>query len=141
MWVYFLHDKAQAIVKFKEWLQPVENEIGNRLKKFRTNGGGEFISNEFDDFCKGKGIKRQLTTAHTPQQNGVAERRNRTIMEMARCMLKGKGLPNQFWAEAVNTAVYILNRSYTKALKGQTPHEAYSGKKPFVSHFRTLGCE
>ena len=56
-------------------------------------------------------------------------------------MLKGKGLPNQFWAEAVNTAVYILNRSYTKALKGQTPHEAYSGKKPFVSHFQTFGCE
>ena len=80
MWVYFLHDKAQAFGKFKEWLQLVENETGNRLKKFRTDGGGEFISNEFDDFCKGKGIKRQLTTAHTPQQNGVAERRNWTIM-------------------------------------------------------------
>ena len=79
----FLCEKAQAFVRFKEWLQLVENEIGNILKKFRTDGGGEFISNEFDDFCKGKGINRQLTTAHTPQQNGVAKRRNQTIMEMA----------------------------------------------------------
>lgn len=141
MWVYFLRDKAQAFGKFKEWLQLVENETGKTVKKFRTDGGGEFTSNEFEDFCKSKGIKRQLTTPHTPQQNGVVERRNRTVMEMARCMLKGKGLPNQFWAEAVNTAVYILNRSYTKALDGKTPHEAYSGKKPSVSHFKVFGSE
>ena len=83
IWVYFLHDKAQAFCEFKEWLQLVENETRNRLKKFRTDGGGEFISNEFDDFCKGKGIKQQLTIAHTHQQNGVAKRCNWTIMEMA----------------------------------------------------------
>lgn len=63
MWVYFLREKAQAFGKFKEWLQLVENETGKRLKKFRTDGGGEFTSTEFEDFCKGKGIKRQLTTA------------------------------------------------------------------------------
>ncbi|XP_022849751.1 uncharacterized protein LOC111371808 [Olea europaea var. sylvestris] len=70
------------------------------------------------------GIKRQLTVSRTPQQNGVAERKNRTIVEMARSMLKGKGLPNLYWAEAVNTAVYILNRSPTKAVRNKTPYEA-----------------
>ena len=67
------------------------------------------MSKEFDTYLHENGIKRQLTTAHTPQQNGVVERRNRTVMEMARCMALGKGLPRSFWAEAVNTAVYILN--------------------------------
>ena len=81
--MHFLHHKTQAFGNLKEWLQPVENEIGNKLKKFITNGGGEFTSKEFEDLCKGKGIKKQLTTAHTPQQNGVAKCCNQTIMEMA----------------------------------------------------------
>jgi transposase InsO family protein len=85
------------------------------------------------------GIKRQLTASYTPQQNGVAERKNRTIVEMAKSMLKGKGLPNMFWAEAVATAVYLLNRSPTKAVKKRTPYEAWSGRKPEVSHFRIFG--
>ena len=80
-------------------------------------------------------------TTHTLQQNGVVERRNRTVMEMARCMALGKGLPKSFWIEAVNTVVYILNQSFTKALTGKTPLKAYSSKKPSTSHFRTFGCE
>ena len=74
MWVYFLHEKAQAFGKFKEWLQLVENEIGKRVKKFRSNGGGESVSNEFEDFCRSKGIKCNKMIAHMPQQNGVVER-------------------------------------------------------------------
>ncbi|XP_022876705.1 uncharacterized protein LOC111394888 [Olea europaea var. sylvestris] len=85
------------------------------------------------------GIKRQLTVSRTPQQNGVAERKNRTIVEMARSMLKGKGLPNLYWAEAVNTAVYILNRSPTKAVRNKTPYEAWNKKKPMVDHFKIFG--
>ena len=141
MWVYFLRDKAEALGKFKQWQKMVENESGLKVKKLRMDRGGEFLSKEFDTYLHENGIKRQLTTAHTPQQNGVVERRNRTVMEMARCMALGKGLPKSFWAEAVNTAVYILNRSFTKALTGKTPLEAYSGKKPSASHFRTFGCE
>lgn len=140
MWVYFIREKSEAFGKFKLWQNLVENETGKKVKKLRTDRGGEFTSDEFNKYCNDHGIKRQLTTAHTPQQNGVVERRNRTVVEMARCMLKAKDMPDSFWAEAVSTSVYILNRSYTKALKGKTPQEAYSGKKPSVLHFRTFGC-
>ena len=108
-WVYFLREKSQAFGKFKEWLAMVEAETGRKLKKLRTDRGGEFLFGEFTTFCKERGIKRQLTNPHTPQQNGVAKQKNHTIMEMARIMLKVKGLPNSFWAEVVNTTVYILN--------------------------------
>jgi len=93
-----------------------------------------------DNFCEKHGIKRELTVRRTPQQNGVAERKNRTIVEMARSMLQNKSLPKQFWAEAVNTAVYILNRSPTKAILNTTPYEAWFNRKPNVDHFRVFGC-
>ena len=110
MWVYFIHDKAEAFGKFKEWHKLVVNETGNKLKKFRTDRGGEFTSSEFNNYCKEHGIKRQLTTAHTPQQNGVVEHRNRTVMEMA---IKGKGLPNSFWDESVKTLQFTSSTDLT----------------------------
>ncbi|KAI5317503.1 hypothetical protein L3X38_037210 [Prunus dulcis] len=82
------------------------------------------------------GIERQLTTSYTPQQNGVAERKNRTIVEMAKCLLLEKKIPLDFWAEAVNTSVYILNRCPTKALSKKTPFEAYGGRKPGIKHMK-----
>eukprot|EP01018_Ginkgo_biloba_P015504 Gb_33414 [translate_table: standard] len=109
----------------------VEKQSGYYLKVLRTNRGGEFTSREFSDYCNNHGIKRQLTAAYTPQQNGVVERKNHTIMEMARNMLKSKNLPNDYWAEAV----YILNRSPTKSTKNITPKEAWSCHKPSVAHF------
>lgn len=141
MWVYFLRDKADALEKFKVWHKLVMNENTTKLKKLRTDRGGEFCSTEFNNYCNKSGIQRQLTAPYTPQQNGVVERRNRTVVEMARCMLKGAGLPDAFWAEAVNTAVYVLNRCSTRALNNKTPDEAYYGTKPSVSHLRKFGCE
>ncbi|MCO5613004.1 hypothetical protein L7F22_067277 [Adiantum nelumboides] len=140
-WVYFLKGKDEAFAKFKEWHVLVEKESGNKLKKLRSDRGGEFTSSEFADYCKQHGIKLHLTTPHTPQQNGVVERKNCIIVEMAWSMIKSKGLPNIFWAEAVNTAVYILNRSYTKAVKDMTPLQAFSGKKPSLSHFKIFGSD
>lgn len=90
--------------------------------------------------CKEQGIQRQLTVCHTPQQNGVAERKNRTIVEMARSMLKWKGLSNNFWAKAVNTTVYILNRSPIKAVLNKTPYQAWHGQKPQVHQLKVFGC-
>lgn len=81
-----------------------------------------------------------MTAPYTPEQNGIAERKNRTVVEMARSMLKSKNLPNQFWAEAIHTAVYLLNISPTRAVIGQTPVEAWKGRKPWVSHLRIFGC-
>ena len=106
----------------------------------RTDRGGEYISNEFYIFYKNHGIKHQLTASYSPQQNGVAERKNRTICEMARSMLKGKNLPKVFWAEAMSCSVYILNRCPTKSVLNMTPEEAWSSHKPDVSSFRVFGC-
>ena len=91
-------------------------------------------------FCKDCGIKRQLTTSFTPQQNGVCERKNRTIVNMARSMLHSQDLKYMFWADASRTSIYILNRSPTKSLEGITPYEASHGRKPNVGHFRFFGC-
>ena len=90
----------------------------------RTDRGGEFTSQDFNEFCKENGIKRQLTAAYTPQQNEVVERKNQTIMNMVRSMLLEKKLPETFWPEAVNWTVHILNRSPTLAVKNMTPEEA-----------------
>ena len=87
-----------------------------------------------------EGIKHELTIPHTPQQNGVAERLNRTLVEGVRTMLADSNLPHRFWAEALSTMVYLRNRCPTKALNGVTPHEAWSGCKPDVSHLRVFGC-
>eukprot|EP01018_Ginkgo_biloba_P020396 Gb_28242 [translate_table: standard] len=139
-WIYFLKQKSEAFKCFKHYKTMVEKQSGYYLKVLRMDRGGEFTSREFSDYCNNHGIKRQLTTTYTPQQNGVAERKNRTIMEMAQSMLKSKNLPNDYWAEAVATTVYILNRSPTKSVKNITPKEAWSGHKPSVTHFRVFGC-
>ena len=86
----------------------------------------------FTIFCNETGIKHYTTTPYTPQQNGVVERRNQTVVEMARCMLKSKQMPSRFWGEAVVTAVYVLNRAPTKSLKNKTPYEAWYDWKPRV---------
>lgn len=106
----------------------------------RTDRGREFNSKEFNEFCKQNGIKRQLITAYTPQQNGVAERKNKTVMNMVRSMLSEKKIPKNFWPEVVNWTMYVLNRCPTLAVKNITPEEAWSGVKPSVEHFRVFGC-
>ena len=116
----------------------VEKQSGCQMKTLMTDRGGEFIYKPFLDYCKVNGIQRQLTVRHTPLQNGVAEKKNRTIEEMKRRMLKGKGLPNKFWAETVKTATYILNRFSTKVVRNQTPFEAWHKRKPNVSHLKVF---
>ncbi|KAH9310278.1 hypothetical protein KI387_044223 [Taxus chinensis] len=118
----------------------VEKQSGYFIKVLISDREGEYVSSEFLNFCKFHGIKKQFTTRYTPQQNGVAERKNRTIMEMARSMLKAKHLPNEYWAETVACVVYILNRCPTKIVKDKVPQKAWSGKKRSVSHLRIFGC-
>ena len=102
----------------------MENESGYPIKALRSDQGGEFTSNEFSDFCESHGIRRPLTVSRSPQQNGVAERKNRTILNMARSMMKAKLMPKEFWVEAVSCAIYLSNRSPTANLKDQIPQEA-----------------
>ena len=111
------------------------------IKSLRSDNGGEYTSKEFDTFCKNRGIHRQFSNPYTPEQNGVSERFNRTMIESARSMLYHAKLPLEFWAEAVNTAVYIRNRSPTTSLNYGTPYECWFGSKPDVSHMRVFGSQ
>jgi len=106
----------------------VKLESEKKIKCLRTDNGGEYTSDEFDNFCQHEGIKRQFTTAYTQQQNGVAERMNRTLLERTRAMLKAAGLGKSFWAEAVNTACYVINRSPSTAIELKTPMEMWTEK-------------
>jgi transposase InsO family protein len=138
-WVYFLKEKSEAFNQFKIFKKQVETETGKSIKCLRTDRGGEYTSHEFSNYCKEEGIRRQLTTAYTPQQNGTAERKNRTVMNMVRSMLSTRKVPRVFWAEAVSWTFYVLNRCPTLAVKDITPQEAWSGVKPSVEHFRVWG--
>ena len=140
LWVYFLQEKSETFVAFKSYKALVEKEVGHPIKVLRTDRGGEYNSHEFVIFCENHGIKRQLTAAYTPQQNGVCERKNRTILNMVRSLLITSGIQKSFWPEAVNWSVHILNRSPTLAVKNMTPEEAWSGRKPDVNHFWVFGC-
>jgi len=140
LWVYILKRKDEVFHKFLEWKAVEEKSTGRRLKILRTDNGGEYTSAEFESYLKTEGVRRQLTIPKTPEQNGVAERMNRTLVETVRSMLADAELPPVFWAEALSTAVYLRNRSPTKALKDITPYEAWTGEKPNVEHLRTFGC-
>lgn len=106
---------------------------------FRTDRGGEFNSNEFKKYCEDDVIERHYTAPYTPQQNGVVERRNRTVVEMSHCIQKEMALPATLWGEVVRHSMYILNRLPTRALSSQTPYEAWTGSKPNFSHIRVFG--
>ncbi|KAJ0577826.1 putative RNA-directed DNA polymerase [Helianthus annuus] len=138
-WVYFIEKKSEVFSKFKVFKDLVEKQCEKFVKVLRSDRGGEYCSNEFNSFCELHGIKRQLTAPHTPQQNGVCERKNRTVVEMAQCLLQSKGMPSYFWAEAISTAVHILNMSPTKAVDARTPIEVWSGEKPDVEDLRVFG--
>jgi hypothetical protein len=98
------------------------------------------MAHTFMEYCAEHGIRRHLTASYTPQQNGVVERRNQTVMGMGRSMMKAKSMPGRFWGEAVNTAVFLLNRAPTQCVNGKTPFEVWNGFKPPVHFLRTFGC-
>jgi len=134
--------KSEALEKFREWKTLREMEWSKQVKRFRTDGGGEYTSKKFTEYLKSEGILKETTTPYTPQSNGVVERANRTIMERVRCMLDDAGLSKKYWAFAVSVAVYLKNRTPTRSVVGKTPHEAWhgSGKKPSLKHLRVFGC-
>lgn len=139
-WVYFLQEKSEAFGIFKSFKARVENKTGKTIKTLRTYRGGEYCSKTFEHFCINHGIRRELTSAYTPQQNGVSERKNRTILNMVRSLLKRGRIPKSFWPEAVNWSIHVLNRSPIFFVLNMTPEEAWSGRNPAVDHFRIFGC-
>ena len=131
---YSLKSKDQVFDRFLEWKALVENSSGKRLKTLHTDNGGEYASNKFESYLKAEGIHHELAVPKTPEQNGVAERHNQTLVETARSMLLDAKLPKKNWEEAVRTAVYLKNRCPTKSLKGMTLYEAWVGVQPKVKH-------
>eukprot|EP00253_Pinus_taeda_P023188 PITA_23188 len=140
-WIYCIRNKFDVFDTFKKWKALVENETGKRLKCLRSDNRGEYCSKEFDRYCLENGIRREKTVLGTPQENNLSERMNRTIMERARCMRLHAGLPLQFWADAVDTAIYLINRGPSSSLDGGIPEEAWTGKKVNHSFFNTFSCE
>ena len=140
LWVYTIKKKSDVFPVFKEFKAQVELETGRKIKCLRTDNGGEYTDGEFQSFCRKEGMKRQFTVAHTPQQNGVAERMNRTVLERTRAMLEAAGLAKSFWAEAVKTACYLINRSPSTAINLKTPMEMWSGKPSDYSSLHVFGC-
>ncbi|MCO5590542.1 hypothetical protein L7F22_044513 [Adiantum nelumboides] len=139
-WVYFLKAKSKAFEVFLEFKVMVEKENGCHIKCLRKDGGGEYMSHSFDDYLREQSIRRQITCRYTPQQNGVAERKNRVIAEIARAMMNEMNMPLTYWAEAVHTAVHIMNRTPTAAIHEISPYERLYGIKPTVSYMKVFGC-
>jgi hypothetical protein len=140
-WIYFLRKKSEVFDRFKYFKALVENQTEKRIKVLRTDNGRDFYGNEFEEFCKKCGIARKKTTPYTPQQNGVAERMNMTLMEKARCMISGVGLGQELWAEVVGIACYLVNRSPSSTLDDKTPQEVWTGKETSLTHLKVFGCD
>jgi transposase InsO family protein len=119
-------------------LRQAQNEFSLRIKKIRSNNGTEFKNSQIEGFLEEEGIKHEFSSPYTPQQNGVVERKNRTLLEMARTMLDEYKTPDRFWAEAINTACYSINRLYLHQILKKTSYKLLASKKPNVSYFKSL---
>ena len=140
MVVKLLKQKSDVLNEITAYVAQLRTQTGKQVVTLRTDNGGEYTSNDFSDWLSKNGIRHETSVPKTPEQNGDAERMNRTIVESARSMLHSSGLSTNLWAEAVSCSVYILNRIITKSVEGRTPYEWY-GKKPNVSHMRIFGAE
>ena len=140
VWVYFLKNKSDVFATFKMWKAMVELETSSKVKCLMSDNGGEYVDSDFKRYCAENGIKMMRTIPGTPQQNGVAERMNRTLNERARSMRIHSGLPKTFWADAINTAAFLINRGPSVPLDFKIPEEAWNGKKVNLSYLKVFGC-
>nr|GEX66620.1 putative ribonuclease H-like domain-containing protein [Tanacetum cinerariifolium] len=139
-WTWFLRTMDETSDILKNFTTEIENLKDLKVKIIRCDNGGEFRNKEMIDFCSQKGIKREFSNARTPQQNGVAKRRNRTLIEAARTMLADAKLPVTFWAEAVNTACYVQNRVLVNKSQNKTLYELFNGRTPAIKFLKPFGC-
>ena len=138
--IYFGSAKDEALPHFRLFKEFIEVQSGNKIKRFRSDNGGEYINKPFKDFCSTSGIIMETTVPYSPAQNGIAERLNRTLLEHAHAMIFAKNLPKTLWPEAVAYANYIKNRCLTHALgMDMTPYQALLGRKPDVARLEEFG--
>ncbi|GKV52289.1 hypothetical protein SLEP1_g58877 [Rubroshorea leprosula] len=138
-WVYFVKEKSEVFLKFQEFKETIERALERKIKQLRTDNGGEFTSDAFNSFCRSEGIRRELSCAYTPQQNGVAERKIRHLAETCRSWLHAKNLPKELWAEGMKCAAYVINRVPLSPINMKSPYELMFDEKPNVRHFRIFG--
>ncbi|KAD7477710.1 hypothetical protein E3N88_00846 [Mikania micrantha] len=140
VWTFFLHSKDEAAKYIINFVVYAENQYSLPVKCVRSDNGTKFRNHILDEFYLSKGIKRQYSIPRTPEQNGVVERKNRTLIEAARSMIADSGLPLTFWAEAVNIACYVQNRVLVNQRLLKTPYEVLHHLAPLISFFRAFGC-
>ena len=138
-YVYLLNTKDEALHYFKIYKAEVENQLEKKIKRVRSDRGGEYFSNEFDSFCAEHGIIHERTPPYSPQSNGVAERKNRTLTDLVNAMLDTSGLSKAWWGEAILTSCHVLNKVPTKDNE-VTPYEQWSKRRTTLSYLRTWGC-
>ncbi|KAK8597148.1 hypothetical protein V6N12_065624 [Hibiscus sabdariffa] len=139
-YIYLMRHKSEALEKFKEFRNEVQNQHGKSIKALRSDRGGEYLSHEFDELLKECGIVSQLTPPGTPQWNGVSERRNRTLLDRVRSMMSHSDLPISFWGHALETAAFTLNCVPSKSVQ-KTPHGMWTRKRPSMSFIKIWGCK
>lgn len=140
VWTYLLKSKDKTFRKFLEWKTLVEKQMERKVKHLRMDNGLEFFSNEFKNFCNKEGINRHLTMKEMPQQNGLVERMNRTLLEKVRCLMSNACLPKSFWREALMTATYLINRSPSSAIHFKTSVKKWFKHPPNLSNLKVFGC-
>jgi transposase InsO family protein len=140
-WVFFVFDKGEVQGKVKTFIRREQREFELPIKKVRSDNGLEFRNTHIEEFLDEEGIKHEFSAPCTPQQNGVVERKNRTLIEMARTMLDEYKTQDIIWAEAINTACHAINRLYLYKFHNKTSYELITSKKPKVSYFRVFGCK
>ena len=131
-WILFLASKDETFEKFLVFLKRTEKTIGYSLVSLRSDHGKEFENSSFIDYCNEYGVYHNFSAPRTPQQNGVVERKNRTLEDMTRTMLIASGISRNFWAEALNTSCYIINRCMIRPILNKTPYELFKGRKPNI---------
>ena len=139
VWAYGLRLKSEATDLIQNWVALVQNQFDAKVKKFRSDRGGEFLNSELQQFCADHGIKHELTADKSPEQNGKAERMHQTLFNKARCMLLRSGLPPSFWLHALSYAVWVQNRIPTTAVTG-IPYSLLTGKAPNLAMAKVFGC-
>nr|GFA84874.1 putative ribonuclease H-like domain-containing protein [Tanacetum cinerariifolium] len=139
-WVFFLASKDETTPVLKTFIIGLDNLLSLKVKVIRCDNGTEFKNSDLNQFCGLKGIKREFSVPRTPQQNGIADRKNKTFIEAARTLLADSLLPIPFWAEAVNTACYVQNRLLVTKPHNKTPYELLHGRLPSIGFMRPFGC-
>ncbi|KAK9059410.1 hypothetical protein SSX86_022030 [Deinandra increscens subsp. villosa] len=140
VWVFLMKNKTEVFHHIVTFSNLLRNQFKAVVKVFRSDNGTEFINNQMTDFCKNSGIVHQTTCAYTPQQNGIAERKHRHLLNVARSLMFQSGVPLRFWPDCVLTATYLINRTPSSVLSGKCPYELVYGFKPNLGHLRVFGC-